>query len=115
MDEQGNDDVFDMPSADDLNALPETLVVICRRVLSGVPVLRVTHEADGSWQLLCGGTHSELDVDDSADGPAFICYSHLADRDLTLADVASIPRSRAAVRTDLSGGWQVVPLDGEEV
>ncbi len=36
-----------------------TGVYVCARVAQGSPILYVSHDADGDWQFLCGGTHED--------------------------------------------------------
>ena len=42
---------------------PDTACFTCRHVLEQHrPILYVSHDEDGYWQFLCGGSHTEADV-----------------------------------------------------
>ncbi len=41
---------------------PNTVCFTCRHVLEeNKPILYVSHDKDGYWQFLCGGSHKEED------------------------------------------------------
>jgi hypothetical protein len=54
---------------------PENLgVFVCDNVrLHGMPILYVSHDEEGDWQFLCGGTHEE----GGHDGGALVCLREI--------------------------------------
>jgi hypothetical protein len=64
------------------------------------PILLVTHETDGDWQFLCGGTDHH-DPDDLF----YLHLYHMLDADPTLHDVGDLHLGWEAERVDAASGW----------
>jgi hypothetical protein len=84
---------------------PENLAVFaCNNVLRlGKPVLRVSHDADGEWQFLCGGIHSEQ----TDDGICVVCLRDIVERDQTLNEVATLCPLNSAERDSVGSPWRI--------
>jgi hypothetical protein len=79
---------------------PRLGVYCCAHVLRHErPILLVTHEADGDWQFLCGGT------DHDGEGPHHVHLHHVLDADPALHDLADLRRGWDAERPDTTSGW----------
>jgi hypothetical protein len=84
----------------DATVLPRSRAITTRRILDGAdPVLLVTHEHDGWWQFLDGG---ELD----RDGAVAVHAGHVLSDDLTLLELADLPRGWEAERAAVGEPWQ---------
>jgi hypothetical protein len=59
-------------------------VITTSVVLAGAPILLVTHDEDGGWQLLCGTTS---DPDDGR----IVHLDHIAAMDPTLTELVDLP------------------------
>lgn len=72
------------------------------------PILRVSHDADGDWQLLCGTTTADTDA-------RAACFGCMFDKDRTLAELADLPLGWTATRPTAGAAWtrekQRTPLD----
>lgn len=68
------------------------------KVLEGAPVLLVTHEHGGDWQILCGTTNS------SADG-RIVCFGCAFQRNRDIAALADLPRGWHAWRETPTSPW----------
>jgi hypothetical protein len=76
------------PFADPTN----TVAITTRQVLrEGYPVLFVSHDTDGNWQVLCGTTTDEKDA-------LVICLGEAVQRDRSITDLADMPRGWSAWR-----------------
>jgi hypothetical protein len=92
------------PFADAIN----TLAFTTKRVLhDGYPILLVSHDNDGDWQMLCGTTN------DPADG-LIICLGCIYERDTSLAQVSDLRLGWQAWRDSPSEPWTRRPLPPEE-
>jgi hypothetical protein len=78
-----------------------TAVYVCRRVHDGAPILSVTHDGDGDWQFLCGGTHE----DGGEDGAVLACLECVVADDPTLNEVADLCGNWNATRGEVGGAW----------
>ncbi len=77
---------------------PNTAALACCHVLDGAPVLRVVHDAEGTWQFLCGRAHQTED----ARVLALVEALHL---DPTIAGVAGLPCGWCAERASAADAW----------
>jgi hypothetical protein len=87
-----------------------TGVLICERVKDGCPVLFVSHDADGDWQFLCGGDHTE----GGNDKPMLVCLAEVVDGDVSLNDLADMCPLHSATRIGANASW-VVHDEMEEI
>jgi hypothetical protein len=62
------------------------------------PILLVSHDYDGDWQILCGTTN------DPKDG-IVVCLGCAYDRDRSIGNVADLPRGRRAWRESPEKSW----------
>jgi hypothetical protein len=84
----------------DATLLPRSRAITTRRILDGVnPVLLVTHEHDGWWQFLDGGEFER-------DGAVAVHAGHVLSEDLTLLELADLPRGWEAERAAVGEPWQ---------
>src|SRR5581483_4483831 len=73
-------------------------VITTIRVLEGAPVLRVTHDHDGDWQILCGTTTNTEDA-------RIVCFGCAFERNREIAALADLPRGWSAWREDVASPW----------
>ena len=69
------------PFSDPENAATISTIQVIRR---GFPILRVSHDLDGDWQVLCGTT---VETEDAR----IICLGCLFQRDRTIGELADLP------------------------
>ncbi len=94
----------DWPFAEPVNRL----VFTTTRVLhQHFPILLVTHDEDGSWQVLCGTTN------DPQDG-VVVCLGCVLQRDRSIATLADLPPGWVAWREAATEPWQREPHGPEE-
>ncbi len=74
-----------------------------RVVRDGHPILVVSHDSYGDWQLL----HGELTDDDEM---AQICFGCAYDSDRTLAEIAALEPNCIAERQKVGGDWEIDSL-----
>ncbi len=79
-----------------------TTAFICARVRDGAPVLYVSRDAEGEWQFLCGGDHT----DSGDDGPVLVCMECAVARDPSLNEVADLGIDAASAREQPGGEWK---------
>lgn len=80
----------------------------CRHVIDeGHPILRVAHDDDGDWQVLCGEPHI---VDDGR----IVCLGCMVVRDRTLLELADLPHGWGADRDRAGDPWVRESCEGEE-
>jgi hypothetical protein len=84
------------PFADPENVAAISTVQVFRQEL---PILRVTHDDDGDWQVLCGTTS---DVKDGI----VVCLGCAYQRDKTIGELADLPLGWAAWREHIGAPWQ---------
>jgi hypothetical protein len=84
---------------------PENLgVFVCDNVrLRGMSILYVSHDEEGDWQFLCGGTHEE----GSHDGCALVCLREIVERDQSLNELAALCSMNEAERERHGEPWRV--------
>ena len=84
------------PFSDPENVVAISTVQVFRQ---GFPILRVTHDDDGDWQVLCGTTS------DTKDG-IVVCLGCAYQQDKTIGDLADLPLGWFAWREHVSAPWQ---------
>lgn len=84
------------PFADPDNVVAISTVQVFRQ---GFPILRVSHDADGVWQVLCGTTTNTKDAIVVGLGCAY-------QKDKTLGELADLPRGWTAWRDFPGGPWE---------
>jgi len=88
---------------------PDLGVYVCHHVSKqGLPILHVTHDADGDWQFLCGGDHSE-----SAEAD-FRCLEHVVADDPSVNELAGMGCNSSASRESVASQW-VITDDNEQI
>lgn len=93
----------DWPFPDPTNAV----AISTRRVVrEGQPVLRVSHDLDGDWRVLCGTT---TDVKDAM----VVCLGCAFQRTPSIGSLADMPRGWSAWRNSPSDPWTREPNDPE--
>jgi hypothetical protein len=65
----------------------------------GLPILLVTHDDDGDWQVLCGTTKEPQDG-------RVVCLGCMFERDRTIGELADLPRGWSAWRESVTDPWQ---------
>jgi hypothetical protein len=78
------------------NVVAISTVQVFRR---GFPILRVSHDYDGDWQVLCGTT---LDRQDAI----VVCLGCAYQKDKTIAELADLPLGWTAWRDHVGGRWE---------
>lgn len=63
------------------------------------PVLLVTHDEDGAWQILCGTTNSPKDA-------LIVCLGCSFDRDRSIGELADLPLGWKARRESKDSPWK---------
>jgi hypothetical protein len=92
------------PFDDPTNAFAITTV----RVLEdGYPVLRVSHDEDGDWQILCDTT---VDIDDAR----VVCLGCAYQRDKTIGQLHDLPKGWTAIRDYIGGPWYRAEKEEED-
>src|SRR5262245_46472671 len=84
------------PFADPENVVAISTVQVFRQRL---PILRVSHDHDGDWQVLCGTTQDTKDA-------IVVCLGCAYQRDKTIAELADLPRGWTAWREYVGGPWK---------
>jgi len=64
----------------------------------GYPILRVCHDGDGDWQILCGTTN------DPVDG-IVVCLGCAYEKDNSIGELSDLPLGWNAWRKDISSKW----------
>jgi hypothetical protein len=77
------------------------------KVLEGAPVLLVTHDHDGDWQILCGTTNDSEDA-------RIACFGCAFERNRDIAVLADLPRGWRAWRETPSSPWIREAKEAEE-
>lgn len=86
---------------------PTTVAISTRQVVrEGYPVLFVSHDIDGDWQILCGTT---TDVKDSL----VIGLGEALKLDRSISTLADMPRGWAAWRHSPEDSWTREPITPE--
>lgn len=78
-----------------------TAVITCCHIIdNSADILYVSHDEDGMWQFLCGGTHSTEDA-------RVVALGEIAALDRTVGELASMPLGSAAERGSKSSAWVI--------
>ena len=93
----------DWPFVDPTNAVA---ISTCQVVHHGYPILRVSHDFDGDWQVLCGTT---TDVKDAL----VVCLGCAFQRDPSIGALADMPRGWTAWRGSAGDPWIREPKEPE--
>lgn len=94
------------PFAVPINALAISTVRVFRE---GYPVLRVSHDEDGAWQVLCGTT---TDFDHCQ----VVCLGCCYQLDAGIGELADLPLGWGAWRKSVAEPWvrEVNPPEGDD-
>ena len=84
------------PFLDPENVVAISTVQVFRQ---GFPILRVSHDYDGNWQVLCGTT---VDMKDAI----VVCLGCAYQIDKTIAELADLPPGWTAWRDYVGGPWE---------
>lgn len=84
------------PFADPENAAAFSTVQVFKR---GFPILHVSHDDDGGWQVLCGTTS---DVNDGM----VVCLGCAYQHDRSIGQLADLPPGWIAWRETVEAPWQ---------
>ena len=80
---------------------PNTACFTCRHVLEEhKPILYVSHDEDGYWQFLCGGSHKEEDA-------RVVSLASILNIDETMGDLAGLDYGECAEAEDAASDWMV--------
>lgn len=83
------------------NDSPNTATFTCTHVLNGErPILHVSHDDDGYWQFLCGGSHTTSDA-------RIISLAEAYDLDRSVGELAEMDYGHCADRSEAGGRWYV--------
>ena len=99
----------DFPKSDWSFAEPENVAAISTVQVfrQEYPILLVSHDDDGAWQILCGTTS------DPKDG-IVVCLGCVYQKDKTIAEVADLPPGWTAWRDHLGDPWHCEQKAAEE-
>ena len=93
----------DWPFSDPTNSVAISTRQVVRE---GQPVLRVSHDFDGDWQVLCGTTTDTKDA-------IVVCLGCAFQRNPSIGAVADMPRGWSAWRDSPSDPWTREPNEPE--
>lgn len=82
-------------------------VFTTRQVLEGLPILRVVHDADGSWQFLCDTTYDVADL-------KVVLLEEIVKRDPTVNKLFQLNYGWHAFREAVGAKWQTEEDETEE-
>jgi hypothetical protein len=86
----------------DFDELAHNRVLVCDHVWDHKhPILYVSHDGDGGWQFLCGGSHEDAE-------PVVVCLEHVVDRDPTLNELSGLGCNHVARRAAVGERWAIV-------
>lgn len=86
------------------NLPANTAVFVCSHVADRKrPVLRVSHDANGDWQFLCGGDHG----DGSSDAPKLWALSEILKIEPQLIVLGEMCIAHSATRSTPAAGWLI--------
>jgi hypothetical protein len=77
----------------------DVAVFTTRQVLEGLPILRVVHEDDGSWQFLCDTTYDVADL-------KVVALEEIVKRDPTVNELFQLNYGWHALRDTVGEKWQ---------
>ena len=80
---------------------PNTACFTCSHVLEEhKPILYVSHDEDGYWSFLCGGSHTEKEM-------RLVALSEILDIDGSMTDLAGLDYGQYAEAEEEKGNWIV--------
>ena len=80
---------------------PNTACFTCSHVLDeNKPILFVSHDDDGYWSFLCGGSHTEKEF-------RLVALSEILEIDSSMADLAGLNYGEFAEAEDAKSDWVV--------
>ncbi|MBO2007971.1 hypothetical protein [Hymenobacter negativus] len=82
-------------------------VYTTRPVLEGLPILRVVHDDDGSWQFLCDTTYDVADL-------KVVALEAIVKRDPTVNELFQLNYGWHALREAVGEKWQTAEHEIEE-
>ncbi|WP_216726463.1 DUF4262 domain-containing protein [Hymenobacter siberiensis] len=82
-------------------------VFTTRQVLEGLPILRVVHEADGTWQFLCDTTTDVADL-------KIVCLDHIVELDASVNGLFQLNYGWTAWRETIEDDWETWEDPDEE-
>ena len=88
-------DPSEWPFADPMNT---TAFSTSRVFGDNFPILLVTHDVEGDWQILCGTTNDPADA-------LVVCLGCAYERDRTIGALADLPRGWMAWRDTADAPW----------
>jgi hypothetical protein len=95
------------PTADDFSFKEDrhTAAYTCKHVWTdGKPILLVSHGGEGDWQFLCGEDHDETAA--AKDG-LVVCLEHVAHRDPSVNELATMCTGHVASRAHVGAPWKI--------
>jgi uncharacterized protein DUF4262 len=75
----------------------ETFTTV-RVVDENYPILYVTHDEDGAWQILCGTTNDPQDI-------RSVCLGCMYEKDRSIRELADLPKGWEAWRESKNSAW----------
>jgi hypothetical protein len=88
-----------LPSEWPFSDPPNVLAISTTKVFDeNLPILRVSHDYDGDWQVLCGTT-TEIEY------ALVVCLGCAFQRDMSIGELADLPRGWTAWRDYVGGPW----------
>ena len=85
----------------------DVAVFTTRPVLEGLPILRVSHDADGEWQFLCTTTTDAADL-------KIVALSEIVRRDLSVNELFQLSYGWSAWRESPEAAWETWKHDENE-
>lgn len=83
------------------------VVICCPHVVEGgLPILRVSHDSDGDWQMHCA-SHAH-------DKGKILCFACMVGRDAAIAELAGLPLGWGADRDSPDEPWILSPNPPDE-
>ena len=80
---------------------PDTATIICRHIVhGGAAILYVSHDEDGTWQFMCGGTHETEDA-------MVVSLKEAYDIDHSIGDLTAMPCGYYAERKTQDSEWVI--------
>ncbi len=73
----------------------------------GFPILLVTHDDDGYWQVLCGTTNRTEDA-------RVVGLGEMFERDRSIGELADLPQGWRAWRESVSASWKRERMEPDE-
>ena len=85
---------------------PDNATIICRHIVhGGAAILYVSHDEDGTWQFMCGGTHETEDA-------MVVSLKEAYDIDHSIGDLTAMPCGYYAERKTQDSEWVIRSNEG---